>query len=342
MNLYNYLKLSKFVKCNLFPFLNFFKLGNLNFNNSYSVLCYHRIVPDNKFCAKSSPLSGLEVEKSNFEKQIIFLKQNYKILPLSELYTQIANGDNSPNIYITFDDGYLDNVNIALPILKKYNVPATFFVVDRFLKNDDFMWWYYLWDQIKQKNYAFINSKKIILDNIKSKFIFFGKISKELINLNYRDQKVFIDNIFNSKINFDYNYLIYDYQLLKQIASEKLIEIGSHTLTHPKLSSLTESEIIKEIKISKNIIETKLNKSVDFLAYPYGGKNEINRLVMKIAKNSGYKLGLSTKKKNKQLDDFFDIPRANIDNYINNKNFYLKINGFENIADTIKNYFSKN
>ena len=54
-------------------------------------------------------------------------------------------------ITITFDDGYKDNLDYALPILEKFKVPATVYVTTRFLEGDTWMWWYELKEEIKNK-----------------------------------------------------------------------------------------------------------------------------------------------------------------------------------------------
>ena len=112
---------------------------------------------------RNNPLSGLEVHQDIFEEQISFLKKKFKILSLNDLKKHIEQKKNDFAISITFDDGYLDNINLALPILEKYNVPATIFVITRFLEKKDFMWWYFLWENLNNQKFIFINSKKFFL-----------------------------------------------------------------------------------------------------------------------------------------------------------------------------------
>jgi len=87
------------------------------------ILLYHRVANVN-----SDP-QLLCVSPTNFEQQIYCLKIKYKFISLSELGHQIKTGRVERNtLVITFDDGYLDNLTDALPILTKYKVPATIFV----------------------------------------------------------------------------------------------------------------------------------------------------------------------------------------------------------------------
>ena len=111
------------------------------------ILMYHYINSE-------EPLrSRLGVSPKSFERQMRFLREHkYNIVSLEELTDLIKNKKKIPSktIVITFDDGYLDNYTNAYPVLKKYNIPATIFVVinriGKHLGNDDYM----SWQQIKE------------------------------------------------------------------------------------------------------------------------------------------------------------------------------------------------
>ena len=161
MNLHNYLSAANLVKSFVLPLGYYYPLNKIFSNHqNYAVLCYHRISSNNKLLNKNNPLSGLEVNQNIFEEQIKFLKNRFKILSLKKLKQHIEEKNKDFAISITFDDGYQDNINLALPILEKYNVPAAIFVIARFLNKKDFMWWYFLWENLNKHKFIFFNSKK--------------------------------------------------------------------------------------------------------------------------------------------------------------------------------------
>ncbi len=89
------------------------------------ILMYHRV--DGK--GKSSSLS---VSPENFRRQMRFLSRwNYNVIPLAKLAHSIEQKERLPRntVVLTFDDGYEDNYVFAYPVLKKYNLPATIFVI---------------------------------------------------------------------------------------------------------------------------------------------------------------------------------------------------------------------
>tara|TARA_Y100001936_G_scaffold254160_2_gene326012 strand:+ start:9557 stop:10387 length:831 start_codon:yes stop_codon:yes gene_type:complete len=67
--------------------------------------------------------------KDAFEKKILLLTQNFHIVPLDLIVENVGLHEKITNLAITFDDGFLEQIDLAAPILKKYDVPATFFIL---------------------------------------------------------------------------------------------------------------------------------------------------------------------------------------------------------------------
>ena len=86
----------------------------------------------------------LTVNPGVFEKQMKFLKENkYNVITLEDFVKMIRNGKRVPHktLAITFDDGLKNNFTKAYPVLKKYNLPATIFVVTDFIGKENFLSW---------------------------------------------------------------------------------------------------------------------------------------------------------------------------------------------------------
>jgi peptidoglycan/xylan/chitin deacetylase (PgdA/CDA1 family) len=122
-----FLALSFFLYCAPVPVRNM--LRRFRHQNLISVLNYHRIDNDLEDVNAVSP--------SNFERQMIFLKNNYEVISVKELIEIIQSGVNHKRwVVITFDDGYLDNYKNAAPILKKNQIPACFFISSGIVGSD--------------------------------------------------------------------------------------------------------------------------------------------------------------------------------------------------------------
>lgn len=90
------------------------------------VIMYHSVRPH------PDKADRLAVSSEAFERQMRFLRQwRYRVVPLEELAALVKSGKKVPSrtLAITFDDGYKDNYTYAFPVLRKYGIPATLFVI---------------------------------------------------------------------------------------------------------------------------------------------------------------------------------------------------------------------
>jgi peptidoglycan/xylan/chitin deacetylase (PgdA/CDA1 family) len=91
------------------------------------VLCYHSISP---FGSVSSPTPEM------FDRQMAWLKENCRIVSFADALPSASGGSKKPTVAVTFDDGFADNFFHALPILLRYEIPATFFVTTGLIQRD--------------------------------------------------------------------------------------------------------------------------------------------------------------------------------------------------------------
>jgi peptidoglycan/xylan/chitin deacetylase (PgdA/CDA1 family) len=100
------------------------------------IICYH--------CVKDEGNPNLRPAKvADFENQMQYLTKVYNPISLERMALHIQNGTSMPSksIAITFDDGYQDNYENAYPILRKYNIPATFFLTTSFIGTGEIPRW---------------------------------------------------------------------------------------------------------------------------------------------------------------------------------------------------------
>lgn len=242
---------SYFYLLNFFKFLN--NLGNKILCKTAPILLYHRISDPS-----ADPIM-LCVTPLCFENHLQFLKENYDVLPLSELSQRLVDGTLKGNeAAITFDDGYQDNLTYALPLLEKYDLPATIFVTTSKLGESAS----FKWD----------------MDYIE------------------KDRATFLSN-----------------DEIRMLSNHRLIEIGAHTDTHPRLSDLAVGEQRSDIFRSKIILEKIIGKKITAFAYPFGGIYDFNDSSIRTVKELGFNFAYSnTQILAKNVKDRFCIPRINI------------------------------
>ena len=99
---------------------------NLKLRPGIRILMYHRV-------SKMSEYDQLSVDPELFDMQMSFLKDNFDVISIVEAIDRLKEGGIVGNeVVITFDDGYFDNYLSALPVLKKYNLPASIFITTEF------------------------------------------------------------------------------------------------------------------------------------------------------------------------------------------------------------------
>lgn len=235
------------------------------------------------------------LDVNEFEKIILYLKKNFKIIGLPEIF-EIHRSGKQPKqktIALTFDDGYVNNFLQALPVLKKHSIPATFYLISKGLVSDS----YYVWPDIIdliQKNVE----ENISLDE----YVFsYPNFYSDKLKMNLVDflkscgskREKYLDQL-TDKYSFHKDVANLHPQLIELIrknnfpnyVNEPLIEYGSHTHTHFNLEYLAKNECETELLESKKIIKEFTGKDPVSLAFPDGS---YSKETLDIAAKTGYR-----------------------------------------------------
>lgn len=237
-----------------------------------------------------------------FEQQLIFYKNNFKVISVDDLVNMVKNNKPVDNRYavITFDDGYLDNFTNAYPLLKKHNLSAAFYIPTNYIETPQIPWW----DEVA---WLIQNTKvdRIKLAHWKSTIDLKGGTKASKINEALKIIK--LDTSFSMKEKLCQLRQVTQIQMPSDIATKSIfmswaqlremsqnnMHIGSHTCSHNILSHLSEKDQIDEIFNSKIKLERKLQKEITTLAYPVGSEHTFNDITIQTTKNAGYTLAFS-------------------------------------------------
>ena len=257
-----------------------------------------------------------------FEKIIRTLQQNHTIICLEELLSNTPDSRSSKTFAtVLFDDGYKDNIEYAAPVLKKYNCPASFYVVTDCI-DKNIPTWTYLVDHALQKttipelslsfSYTPPGLKLILLPPDKLSNPLVEKVKPWMKGLSNKRRREVLQSILdqckdvkapeNKMMNWN------DIRELKQHG----FHIGSHSHTHPMLGALEdESEINDELVISSGRILKETGAPPRTLSYPIGSFDD---RVIKLAQKNGYKWGLAVEQRFylPHKDTLFTIPRVEL------------------------------
>jgi len=282
------------------------------------VLTYHRIaVPGDVSNPYYDPVISATPEA--FEAQIQFLSTRFDILGLEALIDIAADKDmgasilrkaGRPVLLITFDDGYRDNFDTALPILCKLGVPATFFIPTGFLSAVRLPWWDHVACVLKQTQVPWLTLKRSQ-----------GDVNPIIINLqptsdgqqrNIATTKLvhsFLDSViedepwFLAQLNEQAEVLIDSTTLGRQLfmSLDQLrqltvagMSIGSHGQSHRAFASLHDAIQRQELMESKRFLEHSLGLEIKALAYPFGWGGTFTARTIHLATEAGYHLAFSS------------------------------------------------
>lgn len=249
---------------------------------------YHRV------SARVDDWSLRPTSPSIFENQIRYFVQNYKIISLHQVIKYLAEGklpEDKKTLAITFDDGYKDNHAYAYPILKKYRVPATIFLIAHNIGSEELFWW--------DKVAYLVRHTKIIelqLDELGTYSLGSGPdrsgvthmICQGLMSVPDQRKNMLItklQEICGSGVPKNLgSQTVLSWDEVKEM-SENGIDFGAHSLTHPILTNMSLDAARHEIASSKSEIQSRIGKTVNFFCYPNG---VYSADVSNIVKESGF------------------------------------------------------
>jgi peptidoglycan/xylan/chitin deacetylase (PgdA/CDA1 family) len=315
------------------------KLGGLQFakfltRNSPRIFMYH------SFSKFKQP--GY-VSSDQFEWQLKRIKNKFNVLSLIQLTELINAKQKVPKntIVITIDDGYKNFYDFAYPLLKKYNIPATFFVTTGFINGDLWLWP----DQLKWLLSNRIKSPKTLI-LLTKEFIFLSDEQANWQQIN--DFCLSVDDQNKLKVIKELAILLAvelpntppeqyapcSWDELKEMQNNG-IEIGGHTVTHPSLGQVTLKQAQYEIEQSRQCMDHQLGEMGRTFCYPNGQPSDYSSEIKKLVENAGYKSAVTA------FNDVYNLkmPFAwrRFDGGNDNLGFLKSLYGIEILGNKINN-----
>jgi peptidoglycan/xylan/chitin deacetylase (PgdA/CDA1 family) len=220
-------------------------------------------------------------------------------MPLQDAIKRLRQG-NLPSraTCVTFDDGYADNAEVALPILRKYNVPATFFVAPGFLDGGR-MWNDTVIECIRRAPGQLLDLSKIGF----GKFSIANALQRQRAISSLLDKLKYLPpearNVEVDKISAHISAVLPTDLMMTSDQVRALhnagMEIGGHTFSHPILACMDHASARGEIADGKHALESITGTSVRLFAYPNGkpGQDYLSEHV-EMVRQIGFEAAVST------------------------------------------------
>lgn len=272
--------MSKKVIVNLLESMGVLAISRYLNRRSPIVLMYHRVL-------RHDLIPG--TDPVIFDKQMAYVKKHFNVINMSQLFDCATRGKlPDRSLVLTFDDGHHDFYANAWPIIKRYDLTATLFVTTDFV--DQKIW---LWPDLLR--YILIHAKprevllKGVLLPIDNATILttWNTLGDFCLELSSEERKSYIHDL-AAELNVtipespQMPFAPTNWQQLQQMVEEGL-DVGSHSVTHPILSSLTLNQLQTELTESKARIKEMLKIDAVGICYPNGMPSDISLLVQEEA-----------------------------------------------------------
>lgn len=266
--------------------------------NGVVVFNYHRI---------GNPLDTnfdralFNATQDEFAEQVEFLKQNYDVIGISDL-NEVMQDSASRAVMITFDDGYLDNHELALPVLAANECPAVFFITSGYLDRQPISWWDEVawmlrtsdlqeltWPERIQQTFDLTDAPQTD-QAIREILLILKSIPEE-------DAETFLNDLgtltHTGRCPAENAAKIWmNWDMIRDL-DQAGMDIGGHTVDHPVLANCDLERQFLEIETSKKRIEHELGHPITAFSYPVGQTESFTDQTKLILQEVGYEWGFS-------------------------------------------------
>jgi peptidoglycan/xylan/chitin deacetylase (PgdA/CDA1 family) len=244
-------------------------IGRIAGQRSLAVVNYHRVL------ARPDPLLDTEPDVATFHWQMALLAECFNVMPLHEALRALDEGRLPPRtVCITFDDGYRSVHDLALPILRKFGLPATVFVTSGFIGVDaGNMWNDRIIHAVQSLAADTLDLRDIGLECYSLRSLEARKQTAQHLTeagkyLPPSERDRLVERL-DRMSGMHHDALMLTPEML--VALERNgVEIGAHTVSHPILTSLDDASARAEIVTGKRDLEALVGKPVRLFAYPNG------------------------------------------------------------------------
>lgn len=256
-----------------------------------TVLMYHRVLEDEE-CA-DYPFPSLVMPRSVFEAQVDWLVDRAEVLPVSDALPRMSDPPNSskPLVCLTFDDGYVDNFEIAAPLLEARGIRGTFFITAGAVEARAPLWydraaamWMSLGRDVIRRRVGEQGDGETPGLPTREAWIEWLKSLPD-------DRRTgVVTAIENGVHDEDPRCSLMTSHQVGQLA-ERGHEVGSHTLSHPILPSMEAERRRAEIEEARKLLQEWTHQEVTGFCYPNG---DFDEEVIRAVDEAGHRYACTT------------------------------------------------
>lgn len=285
------------------------------------ILAAHRVRPLRE--ASFSPNRSLEITPDFLGDALrLVRRRGYDLVSMDEAVRRLRSDNPKPFAVLTFDDGYRDHADYALPVMQALDVPAIFYVAPGFAQRSAALWWEDIETIIARNNAVSLDHPtkglRLATGSARQKQAAFDHLYRHLRGLPWVEARA-------ATAELAKNYGIsspetvekacLDWDGVRALASDKLVTIGAHTVNHPVLAACQDTMITDELSQSRAILVNELQRPVRHLAYPHGDVTAAGAREFETAREIGFDSAVTTRPglvETKHADRLTALPRVSL------------------------------
>jgi peptidoglycan/xylan/chitin deacetylase (PgdA/CDA1 family) len=258
------------------------------------VLAWHNVEPT--WCFPATRGAGTR----GLQAQLAFLRRAANVVPLADALAALGRGDPLPPraVALTFDDGYRDQLHLAVPMLERLGLPATFFLVPGLLEGTVQAWWEQLaWIFTRATRESVVwEGRTVGLRSPTERRTSSVAVLEKLKRRDRPGRDAALEELLDrcapdGKLEEQAAFL--DWDDARRLA-RRGFAVASHSLVHSILAEEPGPEQEKDLVTSRRRLQRELDLPVDLLAYPNGRQEDYNRVTVAAAARAGYSHALTT------------------------------------------------
>lgn len=303
---------------------------------------YHRIAAGSARATEFFPNGTLYVFEEEFERQMRYISEHYRCLSIDEATSALERGTlPRRSVVVTFDDGYRDNL-LAVPILRRYCVPATIYVTTGALARTRTLWWDEHEIILKHLQHLELtwrgNEWRFDLTSPDAKAEAFARLNRIFKALSPVEQEELMQLLREKAREVRLaepicsGDTILSWDELLELDRDPLITLGAHTADHFVMSRLSDDDLRQQLVAPKRELEQRLGHPVEHFAYPFGGADEAGSREYAATRDAGFRSAVTTVPGHwlrSSRSHMLALPRVWVDRHDTLDDFRWKLSGLD-------------
>lgn len=257
------------------------------------ILGWHNV--EGTWSFASSPGSGVR----GLRQQFTALSRFAHVVPLGWALDRLAAGDALPPraVAITFDDGYADNLTMAVPVLERLALPATFFLAPDLLSGAARPWWEDLGCAVRSATATTIEWEGVSwsLADRASRTRAYKDLATRVQFRSRAARDLSLEDLLEQLRPFRPSpELLINWEGARELV-RRGFDVQSHTTAHAVLSHESAEDQRRDLANAREQLERRLGVSITTVAYPHGTAAHYNASTLAAARDAGYRWGITTR-----------------------------------------------